>query len=199
MQQLDRIVVGLRLASGDDLVAERRDEGVVAGPAVLAEEVGEEYVDEVEAEFLGHFCKDLGRLLLAVAVGAAVAGLNAVGEDEPGLDVGRADRVRDGLGEGDVSGDDFFIACAVDAGDVDDRVGSRHKSGKVRNGCPIDGDDLVVVQRMQAATQVPTKESAGACDHDLHADASTSARNCGSFIRSAFTCSMSRRSVLCEL
>ena len=110
-----------------------------------------------------------------------------------------ANRIGHRRGEIDIAVDDLIVRPAVDPRDVDNGVSSGKFDRQLAEVVATDGDDLVIVERVEATAEMPTEESVGSSDDYLRAGAAISARISGNSIRSAFTWSMPRRSVLCEL
>ena len=127
VQQRDRPVVDRPWASSRDAHAstERRDERVVVRPAVLAEEVGQQDVDEASRRPLGGARSRIrGRSALPAAVRRVVADLDRVGEDDADRRARGTTASASCCGQLDVAASDRLVGLgAVDPGEVDDDVG----------------------------------------------------------------------------
>ena len=197
VHQLDVVVGDMRFAPLGYVTAEGGDEGVVVGASVLAEQVGQLDVDVVPAVCSGVVVQEVCRAGLAVAVRRAVAGADAVREHHTRSRPRCTDGLHDLGGERDVAIRELVVGAPVHGRQVDHCIGTLDGSRQVV-GAP-DGHHVVLVQRPQAAPQVPAQETVGSGDGNLHVRVAIRSRNSDKPPSTAFTCSTSSRSVLCEL
>ena len=180
-------------ASPDDhAVDEGRDEGVVARPAVLAEEVGQEHVDEATARRARPpRAGPSAALLLARGVRRCRCRPGWSWRRRPSTPLVPRQRVGDVPGERDVAVDQLVVGGTVDPGDVDHRVDVGDQLGQAVPVGATDRHDLVVGGRVDAAAQVPAEEALGPGQQDPHARSSGSAAISGMVRSSATVCSTS--------